>query len=142
MTPPASQHTDDLLLFPLDGLYPPNLRLIVNPQLRTATLFSDAAGHEAHILAQQHFSPNGMRLLIPLLRAYPHYCPYDTLLAHLFTLSPEEARQHLHGSWERAIRPVRRTIGSLATGLQALGLSVCNIRGVGYLLEAAPRPPD
>ena len=142
MNTAASRHTDTLLLFPLEGLYPPRQTLVVNPLLRTATVFAAGVHNEAHLIAQQHFSPNSMRLLIPLLRAYPAYCPYDILLAHLFTLSLEEANLHLHGSWERAIRPVRRTVGGLATLLQPLGLTVCNIRGVGYLLEAPLRHPD
>jgi hypothetical protein len=45
-----------------------------------------------------------MRVLVPLLRAYPHYCPYEVLAASLFSLSLAQARHQLWDSWEVAIK--------------------------------------
>ncbi len=94
---------------------------------------------ENQILAQQHFSPNGMRVLVPLLQSYPHYCPYEVLLASLFSLSLDEARKQLQDFWDIAIRPVRRAISSLIAGLRALGLQVRSLRGAGSQVEALSR---
>ncbi len=120
----------------LDGLLPANQVLAVNPSMRTATLFASTVDEEAHIIAQQHFSPNGMRVLVPLLEAYPHYCPYEVLLASLFSHTPDEAREQLQGHWDNTIRPVRRAMNSLVPGLRAFGLQVRSIRSAGYLIEA------
>src|SRR6266567_8089146 len=62
-TPDGEGHQEALLHLTLDGLLPANQTLVVNPSIRTATLFSHAPDGEAHIVAQQHFSPNGMRVL-------------------------------------------------------------------------------
>jgi hypothetical protein len=80
-----------------------------------------------------------MLVLVPLLQAYPHYCPYEVLHASLSSLSLDEARQQLHDIRHIAIRPVRRAINSLIAGLRALGLQVHSIRNAGYLVEARSR---
>lgn len=137
-----SSHPEELRSLALDGLLPPNYTLVLNPTMRAATLISSAAGDgSTTIVAQQHFSPNGMRVLVPLLEAYPHYCPYDELLARLSVISLEEARRQLRETWDIAIRPVRRAVGTLAAGLKALGLRVHNIHGLGYLIEAFVSSP-
>jgi hypothetical protein len=55
--------------------------------MRTATLLFAPPDGEAQVLSQQRFTPNGMRVLFPLLQAYPRHCPYDVLVASLFSLS-------------------------------------------------------
>ena len=107
---------------------------------RITILFASSSEGEAQVLTQQRFTPNGMRVLVPLLQAYPRYCPYDVLIASLFSLSLSQARQQSHDAWEIAMRPVRRAISGIMNGLRALGLSVRSLRGAGYMLEALSRP--
>jgi hypothetical protein len=128
-----------LLHLTLDGLLPAHQILVVNPSIRTATLISHAPDGETQVIAQQHFSPNGMLVLVPLLQAYPHYCPYEVLLASLSSLSLDDALKQLQDIHDIAIRPVRRAINSLIVGLHALGLQVRSIRNAGYLVEARSR---
>ena len=128
--PPALLHLS------LSGLLLPHQKLVINPSIRTATLFSDTPEGQAHIVAQQQFSPNGMRVLIPLLTAYPTYCPYETLLAALFSLTLDEARRQLREFRVSALRSIRRAVGSLVSGLHAFGLRVRSVRSTGYLVEA------
>ncbi len=132
---------DDLLTLPLEGLFPPNQTLVLNLSMRTAILLASSPEGEAQVIAQQHFPPNGMRVLVALLRTYPQYCPYDVLVASVLSLSLEQARQQLHNSWEIAMRPVRRAISGIMDRLHALGLSVRSLRGAGYVLEVFSRPP-
>ena len=93
MSPPTSGHHQpedqpvSLLHLPLAGQLPDNQKLVINPTARTVILFAQTSPGEADIVTVQQFSPNGMRVLIPLLEAYPNYCPYETLLAHLFSLT-------------------------------------------------------
>jgi len=128
-----------LLHLTLDGLLQAHQILVFNPSIRTATLFSHAPEGETQVIAQQHFSPNGMLVLVPLLQSYPYYCPYEVLLASLFSLSLDEARKQLQDIRDIAIRSVRRAIDSLIAGLRALGLQVRSIRNAGYFVEALSR---
>ncbi len=130
-----SPNGEGLLRLTLAGLLATNQTLVVNPSMRAVTLILSSPDGEAQIIAQQQFSPNGMRVLIPLLQAYPHYCPYDVLLANLCSLSLDEARRQLLDMWVIAIRQVRRAINSLKAGLRALGLQVRTILSAGYLVE-------
>ena len=145
MSPPANGHHQpegqpgSLLHLPLAGLLPDNQKLVINPSARTAILFAQTSPGEADVVTVQQFSPNGMRVLIPLLQAYPNYCPYETLLVALFSLTLDEARRQLREIREIALRSVRRAIGSLATGLRAFGLRVRSVRSTGYLVEAIPK---
>jgi hypothetical protein len=129
------EHDDGLLRFSLPGLLRDNPTLVVNLAMRTATLLSHEAGGEARIVTQYQFSPNGMRILLLLLQAYPDYCSYESLLASLFPLSLEAARQQLQEEWEVSIRPVRAAIASIGIGLPSFGLRVYSLRGLGYILR-------
>lgn len=64
---------------------PANQTLVLNLSMRSATLLSASPDGEAQVLSQQRFTPNGMRVLLPLLEAYPRYCPYDVLVASLLS---------------------------------------------------------
>jgi hypothetical protein len=145
MSPPANGHHQpegqpgSLLHLPLASLLPDNQKLVINPSARTAILFAQTSPGEADVVTVQQFSPNGMRVLIPLLQAYPNYCPYETLLVALFSLTLDEARRQLSEIREITLRSVRRAIGSLATGLCAFGLRVRSVRSTGYLVEAIPK---
>ncbi len=128
------EHDEGLLHFSLPGLLPDDSTLMVNPAKRTVILLYNEAGGRARVVTQQ-FSPNGMRILVPLLQAYPDYCPYDVLLTSLFPLSLEEGRKHLQEGWAATIRPVRRAIGSVMAGLGVFGLKAYSVRGLGYVLQ-------
>ncbi len=129
---------EPLLQLTLEGLIPENQILVLNLDLRTATLFYNAPEGNQTIVEQQHFSPNGMRVLVPLLRAYPKYCLHEVLFASLFSLPPEEAYRQMREMHALTIRSVRRAIASLPSRLRAFGWQVRSIRGAGYLIEAIP----
>lgn len=128
-------HVEELMHFSLPGLLPDNHTLIVNSAIRTATLFRNEESGGAHIVTQHLFSRNGMRVLVPLLQVYPDYCPYEILLASLFPISIDQCRTLLQEEWEVAVRPVRRAIGGIMTGLRSFDLQVISLRGMGYLLK-------
>jgi hypothetical protein len=148
MSQPTNGHhqPDDqpgsVLQLPLAGLLPDNQKLVINPSARTAILFAQTVTGEADVLTLQQFSPNGMRVLIPLLEAYPNYCPYETLLGALFSLTLEDARRQLREIRKIVLRSVRRAIGSLASGLRAFGLRVRSVRDTGYLVETIHTASD
>ena len=90
------------------------------------------------MVEQQHFSPNGMRVLLPLLQAYPKYCRHEVLFASLFALPLDEAYQQMREMHALTIRSVRRAVASLPAGLRAFGWRVRSIHGSGYLIEEIP----
>ena len=134
-------HIEQILHFSLPGLLPEDHILIVNTSIRTATLVQYEASGGTPNVTQHVFSRNGIRVFVPLLQAYPDYCPYDVLLASLFPISIDQRRMLLQKEWEVAIRPVRRAIGGIMTGLQSFGLEVISLRGLGYLLKRLSDTP-
>jgi hypothetical protein len=134
----GEDHQEALLPLRLEGLIPANQILVLNLSLRTATLFYNAPEGEQTIVEQQHFSPNGMLVLVPLLQAYPKYCLHEVLFASLDSLPLDEAYQQMREMRALTIRSVRRAISSLPARLRAFGWRVRSIRGAGYLIEAIP----
>lgn len=88
-------HQEALLHLTLDGLLPANQELVLNLALRTVTLLYNAPDGKPAMVEQKRFSPNGMRVLVPLLQAYPKYCLHEVLLASLFSLPLDEAYQQM-----------------------------------------------
>lgn len=131
-------HQEALLHLTLDGLLPANQELVLNLALRTVTLLYNAPDGKPAMVEQKRFSPNGMRVLVPLLQAYPKYCLHEVLLASLFSLPLDEAYQQMREMRSLTIRSVRRAVASLPTRLRAFGWQVRSIRGTGYLIEAIP----
>jgi hypothetical protein len=131
-------HQETLRPMTLEGLTPANQILVLNLDLRTATLLYNAPEGKQTIVEQQHFSPNGMRVLVPLLEAYPKYCLHEVLFASLVSLPLEEAYQQMREMRALTIRSVRRAVASLPSRLRAFGWQVRSIRGAGYLVEALP----
>ena len=119
----------------LPGLLRENQNLVLNPAIRTALLFYNEPNGEARVVTEHQFSPSGMCVLIPLLQAYPNYCPYEVLLAHLYPISVEAGRTQLQEARETTIRPVRRAIGTIMDGLHQFGLRACSIRSLGDVLQ-------
>ena len=126
-----------LLHLTLEGLIPANHEFVLNLALRTATLSSVTDGKPT-MVEQQHFSPNGMLVLVPLLQAYPKYCLHEVLFASLDSLPLDEAYQQMREMRALTIRSVRRAVASLPAKLRAFGWQVRSIRGAGYLIEAIP----
>jgi hypothetical protein len=131
-------HQEALLHLTLEGLIPANQELVLNLALRTATLLYNAPDGKPTMVEQQHFSPNGMRVLVPLLQAYPKYCLHEVLFASLFSLPLDEAYQQMREMRALTIRSVRRAVASLPVRLRGFGWQVRSIRGAGYLIEAIP----
>ena len=113
--------------------------LVVHPALQVVSLLSVEAG-TARMLAQVQCSASGIDVLLPLLESYPHYCPYEVLVSHLFPLLTVEHCRKMILEAEGAERevlltPLRRAIGSLSPGLHLLGLEACSLRNIGYMLK-------
>jgi DNA-binding winged helix-turn-helix (wHTH) protein len=136
--PVTSDHQEAALHLTLEGLLPANQELVLNLVERTVILFFHAPDGKVTKVEEKRFSPNGMRVLVPLLQAYPKYCHHEVLFASLYSLPLEQAYQQMREMHELTIRSVRRAISSLHARLRAFGWQVRSIHGVGYLIEAIP----
>src|SRR5579883_2496478 len=133
--PGKDEQPEEALWFSLPGLLPPDHRLRVNPVLRTVSLYHNL-GDGFKVLLERQFSSNGIRVLLPILSASPHYGSCEEILASLLDLSLEESRKLLQENREVSMRPLRRAIGYIRKRLRPFGLTVHSFRGLGYLLKA------
>jgi hypothetical protein len=128
--------------FSLPGLLPGEQLLALNLNTRTLSLLS----HGPQLIMEQQFSVNEIRVISPILEAFPHYSPYEVLLAHLSSeivsaTSIARWRQRLQeaqqqGSWRHELRPLRRALSSLRNKLHYFDLEITNIRERGCSLTS------
>src|SRR5439155_18231781 len=71
---------EEVLHFSLQGLLPPGHTLALNPSLGTLSHLVCKLDRP-HMLMEQQFTTSEICVLLPLLEAYPYYCPYEVLLA-------------------------------------------------------------
>jgi hypothetical protein len=81
-------------------------------------------------------------VLLALAEFYPHYSPYEVLLAQLASISPEYSRTLLHEAQQRktvrqVLGPVRDVIKHLRVKLTPFSLAIVSLHGLGYQLTAA-----
>jgi hypothetical protein len=134
--------------FSPEGLIPAGQTFVINFETRTISLLSNGPT----LLVEQQLSVNEMRLLVPILDYFPHYCPYEVLLTHITTnaitaTSIARCRQRLQeaqagGQWQQELRPVRRALSSLRSKLYRLSLGISNVRergcGLTSLVDQSP----
>lgn len=123
--------------FPLPGLLPKGQLLALHLELRTLSLLCDGP----RLLKQQQFSESELRVILPLLEAYPYYSPYEVLVAHVSTRVVTaslitECHQRLQEAHQRKtlrqeLKPVRRAISSLRTKLHHFQLEISVVREEG-----------
>jgi hypothetical protein len=124
----------------LPGLLPPVRTLVLNLGTRTLALLTDGPT----LMMEQRFSLNELRVMVPLLESYPHYCPYEILLAHISANVVTEAsiaycRHRLQealsrGTRQQELRPLQRALSSLRNKLEHFELGISNVRERGSSL--------
>jgi len=128
--------------FSLPGLLPADQLMVLNLGTRTLSLLSQGP----LVIMEQQLSVNEIRVISPILDAFPHYSPYEVLLAHLSsdnvsatTIARWQQRlqeAQYQGSWRHELRPLRRALSSLRSKLHYFDLEITNIRGRGCSLTS------
>jgi len=100
------------------------------------------------MLMEQQFTTSEICVLLPLLEAYPYYCPYEVLLASFNNGRVTEAtitrfRQRLQeaqeaGIWDIEMRPVRNVLSRTRLKTRAFGIEISSILETGYILMYMP----
>src|SRR5438874_43434 len=88
--------------FTLPELLPPSHALIVNQRAYFFDHYvvSQLSVQPCGLIAQQLFSDQELFAVVALMEAYPHYCPYEVLLAALSDRTIDQARQLVHQALE------------------------------------------
>ena len=138
---------EDILHFSLQGVLPPGHMLAVNPLLGTLSYIVNDDNHP-RLMMQQQFTAGEMSVLMPLLEAFPYYCPYEVLLAsfqygNVTEATVERCRQHLQeaqeeGIWDQEMRPMRNVLSRARLKLRSLGIEISTIVETGYILMYVP----
>lgn len=135
--------------FEMPGLLPEKQLFALNSRLGTlALLANDPKVAHPLLITEQQFNRREMSVLVPLLRLYPHYCPYEFLLANFncgntdqktverFHTRLQEA--HFAGVWDSEMRPVRNVLSRTRFKLREFGIEVTSLIELGYLLVHLP----
>jgi hypothetical protein len=137
---------EDILHFSL-GILPEGHTLAVNPTLGTLSYIIND-GDYPRLVMQQQFTSGEMSVLLPLLEAFPYYCPYETLLAnfqygHVTEATVERCREQLQeaqeeGIWDQEMRPMRNVLSRTRLKLRSFGIEISTIVETGYILMYMP----
>ena len=136
----AKKSEEAVIYFSLPNLVQGKHRLILPKELRTLSLISDDVNGPS-LLQQEILTDNEMQIIVPIFNAFPHYCPYEVLLAKIIFRTTLQSTvtncrrrlleaQH-NGPWQQEIRPVRRTLSSLRRKLYPFRLEISTIREKG-----------
>lgn len=139
---------EDILHFSLQGVLPSGHLLAVNPLLGTLSYIVNE-DHHPRLIMQQQFTAGEMSVLMPLLEAYPYYCPYETLLAsfqygNVTEATIERCHEHLReaqeeGIWDQEMRPMRNVLSRTRLKLRTFGIEISTIVETGYILMYLPQ---
>jgi hypothetical protein len=149
----AEQREKEAILhFTLEGILPAG-HMVALHRLSGILVGLTSAGDVPCMLVAQQFTFSELCVLVPLLEAHPHYCPYEVLLAHFTNVSTnvteeviEKCRRHLHaalreGVFEHEMRPVRNVISRTRLKLHEFNIDVTSLLETGYLLRPRPKKP-
>src|SRR6516225_11849203 len=131
---------ESVVYYSLPNLVKGSHRLILHKERRTLSLIShDDSGPS--LLQQEILSDSELQIIVPILNVFPHYCPYEVLLASIISRTTVEStvtnwrfrllEAHSKGTWQQEIRPLRRALTSLRRKLYSFGLEISTIREKG-----------
>lgn len=126
--------------FSLQDFLPAGQRLVLHRETRTLSLIEEGP----RLLEQQVFSDKELRVILAILEVFPHYCPYEVLLACVTRpatteLTVKQCRRrlqesHERGTWYQDMKPLRRVLSTLRPKLQAFRLEISTLRERGCSL--------
>ncbi|MFL5591029.1 MAG: hypothetical protein ACJ8DI_25725 [Ktedonobacteraceae bacterium] len=128
--------------FTLPQLLPEGHALIVNQRAYFFDHYvvSQLLVQPCGLIAQQLFSDQELFAFVALMEAWPHYCPYETLLAALSDRTIDQARQLVHQALEghnldKVLNPLRNLLARCRPRLHDFKIDIGSRRGLGYQLQ-------
>lgn len=139
---------EEILHFSLQGLLPPDHTLALNTNLGTLSHLV-CKQDRPYLVMEQQFTTSEICVLMPLLEAYPYYCPYEVLLASFNNGRVNETtvarcRERLldaqaAGIWDQEMRPVRNVLSRTRLKTRSFGIEISSILETGYILMYTPK---
>ncbi len=143
------QDQERILHFSLQGALPEGHIMALNTAFGSLSYLSCEAGRP-RLIAQEQFSSSEMSVLLPLLEAFPYYCPYEVMYASFYHGNVAErtvARCHQRlresmeaGIWDQEIKPVRCALSRTRLKMRDFGVDILSILETGYILMLASKP--
>ena len=129
----------------LEGLVVPGHTLALNMRLGTLSELVVQQG-QPYLCLQRQFTASETSVLLPLLTAYPYFCPHETLYAS-FTYGTvteqtlERCRQQLRaaveqGVWDQEMRTVRNVLSRVRFKLRDFHIGIAALLETGYIVKA------
>jgi hypothetical protein len=141
----------EIVHFSLQGLLPIDHTFVLNTNLGTLSHRMSEENHP-YLLVEQQFTMSEICVLIPIIEAYPYYCPYEVMYArfaniHASEKDISESRQRLqealdYGFWDQEMRPIRGVLSRARLKIRAFGMTFAAINETGYLLRKETRFRD
>jgi hypothetical protein len=142
------EDAEEVLHFSLQGLLPAGHTLALNTILGTLSHLA-CENDRPCMLMEQQFTTSEICVLLPLLEAYPYYCPYEVLLASFNSGRATEttiarSRKRLQeaqeaGVWDQEMRPVRNVLSRTRLKTRSFNIEISSILETGYILMQMPR---
>lgn len=130
--------------FTLPNLLPAGHVLVLNthPYSLSTFVLTELSGEVHGLVAQEVLTELEMYVLLALLEAYPHHCPYEVLRAAITDEVLNHARTTVHQALEhrtlnRSMKPIRNILSRCRAKLHVFGIDIHSIHGVGYILTVA-----
>lgn len=140
------QEKKPFFYFFLQHALPEGEAFVLNPHLGTLVHLQKGNPYPK-LLFEEQLTDSECSLLLPLLEAYPHYCPYEVLFAHFYSgknsdmeEAVKKARQRLQeaqyaGLWDYELRPLRNVVSRIRLKIEASGLHILSLLETGYILD-------
>ncbi len=135
--------TQQYRFFTLPGVLPEGHVLVLNthPYSLSTFVLTQLSADVHGLVAQEVLTELEMYMLVALLEAYPHYCPYEVLQAAITdeVLSHARATVHRaveHRTLDRSMKPIRNILSRCRAKLHTFGIDIHSIHAEGYILTA------
>jgi len=133
--------TQQFRFFTLPGVLPEGHVLVLNthPYSLSTFVLTQLSADVYGLVAQEVLTELEMYVLVALLEAYPHYCPYEVLQAAITdeVLSHARATVHRaveHRTLDRSMKPIRNILSRCRAKLHTFGIDIHSIHAEGYIL--------
>ena len=135
--------TQQFRVFTLPGVLPEGHVLVLNthPYSLSTFVLTQLSADVHGLVAQEVLTELEMYMLVALLEAYPHYCPYEVLQAAITDEVLNHARATVHRAVEhrtldRSMKPIRNILSRCRAKLHTFGIDIHSIHAEGYILTA------
>jgi hypothetical protein len=126
-------------------ILPPRSELVVDCELRIATLLQERRLGDKTIVEQQRLAQQELDLFFVLCQNYPEYAPYAHLVASMTGQVLEASQQKVlrslqEGGLEEQVHHMRYVLSALRQKVRHFGIMIAPLLQMGYILQPEQAP--